>query len=60
MVSCLRSAKSGSSWTKNELSAFNIKVVSVDANVFFGFTELSPAPGPDSILNNLGMPDEDP
>ena len=26
----------------------------------FGFTERPPAPGSDSILDNLGMPDGDP
>ncbi|KAF8964281.1 hypothetical protein BDZ97DRAFT_1660604 [Flammula alnicola] len=58
MATLVRSAKSGSSWTKNELLAFNISVVPATVPAFFGRTELPPAPVSPTILNNLVMPDE--
>jgi len=57
MANLVRSAKSGSHWTKNELLAFNIRVTAVDMPAFFGCTELPPAPNFPVFLNNLGRPD---
>lgn len=57
MASLVRSAKSGSNWTRSELLAFNIRVVTVNAAVFFGSVELPPAPVSPAILNNLYIPD---
>ncbi|KAF8165923.1 hypothetical protein B0H34DRAFT_255711 [Crassisporium funariophilum] len=40
MANILLSAKSGSSWTGNELNAFNIRVETVDAATFFNMEQL--------------------
>jgi uncharacterized protein YlaN (UPF0358 family) len=53
-----RSAKPSSEWTINELLAYNIRVVDVDANVFFKTPgELPPPSASDTILNNVDKPD---
>jgi len=43
MASIVLSAKSGSDWTENELTAFNIRVDTVNAATFFNTAQL-PAP----------------
>ncbi|KAF8965959.1 hypothetical protein BDZ97DRAFT_1729627 [Flammula alnicola] len=56
MANIIRSAKSGSDWTTNELRAYNIRIVDKDAATFFGHPNL-PAPTVDPIiLNNLDTP----
>ncbi|KAJ3511791.1 hypothetical protein NLJ89_g3891 [Agrocybe chaxingu] len=47
MVNGIRSAKSGTKWTDNDLDAYNIKITFQDAQTFFGETPL-PAPSVDS------------
>jgi hypothetical protein len=59
MANLIRSAKSGSDWTSNELLAFNIKVVDTNATTFFGNPELPQPFISPTILNNLHMPDGD-
>ncbi|KAF8804161.1 hypothetical protein BYT27DRAFT_7340435 [Phlegmacium glaucopus] len=59
MANLIRSAKSGSDWTSNELLAFNIKVVDTDTTIFFGNPELPQSFISPTILNNLDMPDGD-
>jgi len=50
------SAKSSSKWGSHELDAFNIKVVEVDAEAFFGTSVLPEATVSSIILNNLEAP----
>lgn len=52
----MRKAKSSSDWTDYELRAFNIRVVDVDATVFFNTPELPPPAVSATILNNEEMP----
>ncbi|KAJ8496415.1 hypothetical protein ONZ45_g12479 [Pleurotus djamor] len=59
MASIIRSAKSGSSWTDNELIAFNITVVDTDIQTFFGIDQLPPPGVSDVILQTEGMPDDE-
>ncbi|KJA16459.1 hypothetical protein HYPSUDRAFT_219468 [Hypholoma sublateritium FD-334 SS-4] len=59
MAYLIRSAKSGSDWTPNELLAFNIQVVPTDATVFFGDPVLPQPSISPIILGNLQMPDGD-
>ena len=59
MANLIRSAKSGSDWTINELLAFNIQVVPTNATVFFGDSELPQPSISPAILANLQMPDGD-
>jgi hypothetical protein len=40
MANLVQSAKSGCSWGMNELIAFNIEVIDVNAQAFFGNTIL--------------------
>ncbi|KAL0948600.1 hypothetical protein HGRIS_011158 [Hohenbuehelia grisea] len=49
MATLLRSPKSGGSWSRNELFAFNIVVKPVDIVTFFGSEQLPPP----SISNNI-------
>lgn len=56
MANFIRSAKSGSEWTADELVAYNITVESVDAEAFFGQTALPPATVSPLILDSLDMP----
>ncbi|KAF8969914.1 hypothetical protein BDZ97DRAFT_1596519, partial [Flammula alnicola] len=51
MANIIRSAKSGSDWTMNELLAYNIHVVDEDVATFFGHPNL-PAPTVDPIILN--------
>jgi len=56
MVNILLSAKSGSDWTGNELTAFNIQVETVDAATFFNTNQLpNPIVSP-VILTNESRP----
>jgi len=51
MANLIRSAKSGGDWTKNDLSAYNIRVVLQDAPTFFGVAQLpAPVTTPEEIL----------
>ncbi|KAL0958667.1 hypothetical protein HGRIS_013999 [Hohenbuehelia grisea] len=52
MATLIRSSKSGSSWSRNELFAFNIVVIPVDTVTFFGSEQLPPPSIPNSILIN--------
>jgi hypothetical protein len=56
MASLTRSAKSGSDWGRNDLRAYNIKVVTQDAATFFGNPQLPPTTISPAILNNLQHP----
>ncbi|KAL0952234.1 hypothetical protein HGRIS_006524 [Hohenbuehelia grisea] len=59
MANYIRSAKSASDWTKNELLAFNISIKPVEAATFFGVEEL-PAPSvSDRVLDRV-LHDEGP
>ncbi|KIJ42713.1 hypothetical protein M422DRAFT_254159 [Sphaerobolus stellatus SS14] len=50
MANIIRSAKSGSDWTVNELDAYNITIVSQDLAAFFGSDVLPlPARHPDLV-----------
>lgn len=53
MAALIRSAKSGSDWTPNELAAFNITVRHVDVQQFFGVAQL-PAPTVAPVILNHG------
>ncbi|KAF8219045.1 hypothetical protein L208DRAFT_1455853 [Tricholoma matsutake] len=53
----IRSAKSGSDWSDNELLAFNIQVVDTTITVFFNTPELPPPTVAPTILNNIDKPD---
>ena len=56
MANIVRSAKSGSDWTENELVAFNIRIDNFDAATFFDNANVPlPSVSP-VILNNLEMP----
>ena len=57
MASLLRSAKSGSDWSDNELFAFNIRVANATIPAFFNITELPPPTVSATILNNMDKPD---
>jgi len=56
MANFILNAKSGSDWTDNELSVFNIQVDTADSAAFFNITRL-PAPNVSSvILTNEARP----
>ena len=57
LYSVIRSAKSGSDWTENELFAFNIIIQDVDVATFFGVPHLLPTTVSPVILNNALQPD---
>jgi len=57
MAHFIRSAKSGSDWTENELFAFNIVIQDVDVATFFGFPHFPPTTVSPVILNNALQPD---
>ena len=57
MANLLRSAKSGSDWSENELLAFNIRVVGATLAAFFNTPELPPSTVSATILNNMDKPD---
>jgi hypothetical protein len=50
MASIIVSAKSGSDWTENELTAFNINIVGQDSAEFFGVSPLPEPSVPPAIL----------
>ncbi|KIJ47466.1 hypothetical protein M422DRAFT_28800 [Sphaerobolus stellatus SS14] len=51
MANIIRTAKSGSDWTRNELLAYNIRVELQDATTFFGVDQLpQPVTTPEEIL----------
>jgi hypothetical protein len=56
MAQLIRSAKSGSDWSGNELFAFNIVIQDVDAATFFGAPQLPATTVSPVILNNLARP----
>src|ERR1700691_6228339 len=56
MANLVRSAKSGSNWGMNELIAFNIEVIDVNAQTFFGNTILPQLTVSPIILDNLEEP----
>jgi len=58
MANLVRTAKSGSEWTGNELLAFNIRVANANTETFFNTTQLPPAHVSDTILDNAEKPDE--
>ena len=57
MATLLRSAKSGSDWSDNELLAFNIRVVDASNAAFFNNPQLHPPVVSETILNNMNKPD---
>jgi hypothetical protein len=56
MANILLSAKSGSDWSDNELTAFNIQVDSVDAATFFNMGQLPDPLVSPVILTNESRP----
>ena len=50
MADIIRTAKSGSNWTKNELNAYNISVTLVDSIPFFGVQLREIEPSVDDIV----------
>jgi hypothetical protein len=56
MANIIRSARSGSDWSENELVAFNIRIDTVDAATFFGNASLPPPSVSPVILNHIRMP----
>ncbi len=52
----VQSAKSGNKWGRGQLAAFNIKVVDVDAQTFFGNSVLPEPVVSSVILDNLEAP----
>ncbi|KZP08550.1 hypothetical protein FIBSPDRAFT_802949 [Athelia psychrophila] len=56
MAQLIRSAKSGSDWSDNELFAFNILIQDVDAATFFGTPQLPATTVSPIILNNVARP----
>src|SRR6202167_2821000 len=56
MANLVQSAKSGSSWGMNELIAFNIEVIDVNAQTFFGNAILPQLTVSPIILDNLEEP----
>ncbi|KZP18436.1 hypothetical protein FIBSPDRAFT_956228 [Athelia psychrophila] len=56
MAQLIRSAKSGSDWSDNELFAFNILIQDVDAATFFGTPQLPATTVSPIVLNNVAEP----
>ncbi|KAG6843737.1 hypothetical protein H0H87_001079, partial [Tephrocybe sp. NHM501043] len=56
MANLVRTAKSGSEWTGNELLAFNIRVEDANTAAFFNTTQLPVAQVSETILNNEEQP----
>src|SRR6266511_2150282 len=56
MAAIIRSAKSGSDWTSNELEAYNIVVQSEDMQTFFGVGALPPPTISQAVLNHAVLP----
>ena len=64
MADIVRSARSGSDWTRNELRVFNIQTVMDNVVTFFGNPKLPPPPVRQEILVNKhyptdGLPDKE-
>ena len=57
MANFIRSAKSGSNWSDNELLAFNIQVIDLGVAAFFHTSELPPSIVSAIILANIDKPD---
>lgn len=57
MANLIRSAKSGSDWTANDLAAYNIPVVSQDSATFFGAAVLPDPRVPPEMLQRLEAED---
>jgi hypothetical protein len=57
MSKLIRTAKSGTDWTDNELLAFNIQVEDANTATFFTTTQLPAAQVSATILNNVEKPD---
>lgn len=57
MTDIIRSAKSGSSWTHNDMVAYNICISFQDAATFFGVAQL-PAPAVDSEILTVELADD--
>ena len=57
MANLIRTAKSGSDWTGNELLAFNIRVENANTAAFFNRPQLPPVDVSDMILDNTEKPD---
>ena len=57
MANLIRTAKSGSDWTGNELLAFNIRVENANTAAFFNRPQLPPLDISDTILDNTEKPD---
>ncbi|KDR73309.1 hypothetical protein GALMADRAFT_100965 [Galerina marginata CBS 339.88] len=58
MANLVRTAKSDSEWTGNELLAFNIRVVNANMIAFFNTTQLPAAHVSETILNNAEKPNQ--
>ena len=56
MAQLIRSTKSGSDWTDNELFAFNIVIQDVDVPTFFGVPHLPQTTVSPVVLNNAVRP----
>ena len=56
MANLIRSAKSGSDWTRRELAAYNITVVSQTKPEFFGVNDL-PVPAQPTIIGFMAAED---
>jgi len=56
MANLIRSAKSGSDWTQNDLRAFNITIQRVDSTVFFGSPDLPQPAVSQVVLQNERKP----
>lgn len=57
MANLLRTAKSGSSWTRSELDAYNITIIEQDAPLFFETARLPQPSVPDDLLRSLELAD---
>jgi hypothetical protein len=56
MANIIHSAKSACDWTRNELLAYNIRVVNEDFNMFFSYPNMPPSTMHPDILNNVTVP----
>jgi hypothetical protein len=57
MAAIIRSAKSVSDWSANDLRAYNVIVVDEDPATFFGAAQLPPPPVHLAILTNVDYPE---
>ncbi|KIJ58274.1 hypothetical protein HYDPIDRAFT_34345 [Hydnomerulius pinastri MD-312] len=56
MANIIRSAKSGSDWTSNDLAAYNIAVHRQPADTFFGYTPSTISDGIDPAFLTATLP----